>query len=54
VFFVNGFEVGTYIDPDYPFHFMVTFAVYVRASQTFRPYRPPFDDFAFWHIPFIP
>jgi hypothetical protein len=52
VFFVNGFEVGTYIDPDYPSTFGY-FAVYVRASQTFD-LMATFDDFAFWHIPYIP
>lgn len=52
VFFVNGYEVGTYIDPDYPSTFGY-FAVYVRAAQTFD-LMATFDDFAFWHIPFIP
>ena len=52
VLFVNGFEVGTYIDPDYPSTFGY-FAVYVRASQTFD-LMVTFDDFAYWHIPFIP
>jgi len=29
------------------------FAVYVRASLTFD-LTATFDDFAFWHIPYIP
>jgi hypothetical protein len=52
VLFVNGFEVGDFYDYDYSDTFGF-FAAYVRASGTFN-LTASFDDFAFWHIPFIP
>lgn len=51
-FLINGFHVGEYFDPNYT-HSFGYFAAYVRASQTFD-LRAEFDDFAFWHIKFIP
>jgi len=50
--FVNGYQIGEYIDRDYTDTYGY-FAVYVRASQTFD-LTATFDDFAFWHIPYIP
>jgi serine/threonine protein kinase len=50
--FVNDVEIGEYFDHDYIFSYGY-FAVYVRASRTFD-LEATFDDFAFWHIPFIP
>jgi hypothetical protein len=52
VLFVNGFEVGEFYDFDYTDTYGF-FAAYVRASETFN-LTASFDDFAFWHIPFIP
>ncbi len=51
-FFINGFHVGEFFDPNYT-HSFGYFAAYVRASQTYN-LRAEFDDFAFWHIQFIP
>ena len=50
--FVNDFEIGEYLDQEYRYTFGY-FAAYVRASRTFD-LEATFDDFAFWHIPFIP
>jgi len=50
--FVNGYQIGEYIDRDYADTYGY-FAVYVRASQTFD-LTATFDDFAFWHVPYIP
>lgn len=52
VLFVNGIQVGEYIDTDYSYT-TGFFAVYVRASQTYD-LTATFDDFAFWHIPYQP
>ncbi len=50
--FINGQEVGEHWDTDYLFTFG-TFALFTRASQTYE-LTGTFDDFAFWHIKFIP
>jgi hypothetical protein len=50
--FLNGTKVGEHLDSDYAETYGY-FAVYVRASRTFD-LTATFDDFAFWHIPFIP
>lgn len=50
--FVNGYHVGEFFDQVYTDTFGV-FGAYVRAAQTFD-LTATFDDFAFWHIPFIP
>lgn len=50
--FLNGHEIGEYFDQGYTYS-NGYFAVYVRASLTFD-LQATFDDFAFWHIPFIP
>jgi hypothetical protein len=50
--FVNRTQVGEYFDRDYPITYGY-FAVYTRASRTFE-YITSFDDFAYWHIPYIP
>jgi hypothetical protein len=51
-FFVNGYPVGEFYDGNYYDTYGV-FAAYVQAAQTFE-LTAEFDDFAFWHIPFIP
>lgn len=51
-FFINGQQVGEYFDSGYKDAYGV-FSLYVRAAQTFD-LTATFDDFAFWHIPFIP
>jgi hypothetical protein len=50
--FVNGIQVGDHFDPSPPWSYGF-FAAYVR-SQISYPLSATFDDFAFWHIPFIP
>ncbi len=52
VLFINGQQVGEAIDHNYSYSFG-TFAVYVKALQTYD-LTATFDDFAFWHIPFLP
>lgn len=52
VLFINGAQVGEVVDQNNSYTYG-QFAVYVRASQTFD-LTAAFDDFAFWHIPFIP
>jgi hypothetical protein len=49
--FINGQQVGESSDPlnSYPFG---TFAVYVRASQTYN-LTATFDDLAFWQLPYV-
>lgn len=51
IFYVNDEYVGEYYDYDYPDAYG-GFAAYVRALQTYD-LSATFDDFAFWHIPFI-
>lgn len=51
VVFINGKQVGELYDRNNAYTFG-TFAVYVRASQTYD-LTAQFDDFAFWNIPFI-
>ncbi len=50
--FINGFQVGEHWDAGMPWAYGY-FAAYVRAEYTY-PLSATFDDFAFWHIPFIP
>lgn len=50
--FANGQMIDEFYDVDYPYTYGY-FALYVRASDTFD-LTATFDDFAFWHIPFIP
>jgi hypothetical protein len=50
--FVNGVEVGRYWDTSYR-HSYGTFALYVRASQTYD-LTASFDDFVFWNINYVP
>ena len=50
--FINGVKVGEYFDRDYNQTYG-TFALYVKGDRTFD-LTATFDDFAFWHIPFIP
>jgi hypothetical protein len=50
--FANGQMIDEYFDADYPYTYGY-FALYVRASDTFD-LTATFDNFAFWHIPFIP
>ena len=52
VFFINGVQVGELNDPQYPYTYG-TFALYVRASRTYD-LTAAFDDFAFWHIRYLP
>jgi hypothetical protein len=52
VLFLNGEQVGEVVDRNYTLSYG-QFALYVRASQTFD-LTATFDDFAFWHLPFIP
>jgi hypothetical protein len=51
VVFINGKQAGELYDRNNAYTFG-TFAVYVRASQTYD-LTAQFDDFAFWNIPFI-
>ena len=51
-FFINGQQVGELNDPQYPYTYG-TFALYVRASRTYD-LTAAFDDFAFWHIRYLP
>jgi hypothetical protein len=50
--FINNQQVGRIVDRNIV-HTFGTFAVYVRAHQTYD-LEGTFDDFAFWHIPYIP
>ncbi len=50
--FVNGIQVGDHFDPSPPWNYGY-FAAYVRGQISY-PLSATFDDFAFWHIPFIP
>ncbi len=50
--FINGVQVGDLFDRDYDDTYG-TFALYVRADRTYD-LNATFDDFAFWHIPFLP
>jgi hypothetical protein len=50
--FVNGTQVGEHFDPS-PLWSYGYFAAYVRGQISY-PLSATFDDFAFWHIPFIP
>jgi hypothetical protein len=52
VVFINGVQVAEILDKNYKDTYG-TFALYVRADRTFD-LTAEFDDFAFWHIPFIP
>lgn len=52
VLFVNGLQVADIFDADYPYTYGY-FSLYVRSSRTYD-LTATFDDFAFWHIPFIP
>lgn len=52
VVFINGTKVGEYLDRDYDDTFGY-FALYLQGAQTYD-LTATFDDFAFWHIPFIP
>lgn len=49
--FLNGQQVDRILDRAYSYSFG-TFAVYVRASQTYD-LTASFDDFAFWHINYL-
>ena len=53
-FFVlqNGQQLGRVVDRNL-LHSFDIFALYVRAHQTFD-LMATFDDFFFWHIPFLP
>lgn len=50
--FINGRALEEIIDPDYLFTFG-RFGLFVRSSNT-TPLTASFDDFAFWHVPYIP
>lgn len=50
--FINGFQIGDHWDSVMPYSFGY-FAAYVRSAVTYD-LTATFDDFAFWHIPFIP
>ncbi|MBN2554679.1 MAG: hypothetical protein JXA97_01965 [Anaerolineales bacterium] len=52
VLFINGMQVADIFDADYPYTYGY-FSAYVRSSMTYD-LTATFDDFAFWHIPFIP
>lgn len=52
IFFVNGEQVGDAVDRLFSFNYG-TFAVFVRASLTYD-LTASFDDFAVWHIPYVP
>lgn len=52
IFFVNGERVGDDVDRLYGYEYG-TFALFVRASRTFD-LTASFDDFAVWHIPYVP
>lgn len=52
VLFINGIQVADIFDGDYPYTYGY-FTAYVRSSMTYD-LTATFDDFAFWHIPFIP
>jgi len=52
VLFINGLQVADIFDADYPYTYGY-FSLYVRSSRTYD-LTATFDDFAFWHIPFIP
>jgi len=50
--FINGFQVTDYWDSGMLSSFGY-FAAYVRSQVTY-PLTASFDDFAFWHVPWIP
>jgi hypothetical protein len=50
--FVNNELITDFFDNGMPYSYGF-FAAYVRAQVTY-PLTASFDDFAFWHIPFIP
>lgn len=50
--FANNAQIGNVVDP-LTSHSYGTFALYVRAAQT-DELKAHFDDFAFYHIPYIP
>lgn len=52
ILFVNGEQVGKAVDRLYSYTYG-TFAVFVRASRTYD-LSASFDDFAAWHIPYVP
>jgi hypothetical protein len=52
VLFINGQPVGEVFDPNYTYSYG-RFALFVRASQTYD-LTATFDDFALWHIDFLP
>ncbi len=51
-FYINGVQIDEFSDPQYPYTYG-TFALYVRASRTYD-LTASFDDFAFWHIRYLP
>ena len=50
--FINNTMVDHFFDNGMPYAYGF-FAAYVRSQVTY-PLSASFDDFAFWHIPFIP
>ncbi len=50
--FINNELISDFFDNGMPYSYGF-FAAYVRAQVTY-PLTASFDDFAFWHIPFIP
>ena len=50
--FINNTQVADFFDNGMPYSYGF-FAAYVRSQVTY-PLSASFDDFAFWHIPFIP
>jgi serine/threonine protein kinase len=50
--FINGQAMEEIIDPEYLYTFG-RFGLFVRSSTT-TPLTASFDDFAFWHVPYIP
>lgn len=50
--YINNTQVAHFFDNGMPYSYGY-FAAYVRAQVSY-PLTASFDDFAFWHIPFIP
>ncbi|MEJ2011561.1 MAG: hypothetical protein P8X64_04970 [Anaerolineales bacterium] len=50
--FVNNTQIDHFFDNGMPYSYGF-FAAYVRAQVSY-PLSASFDDFAFWHLPFIP
>jgi serine/threonine protein kinase len=50
--FVNGHALDEIVDPEYRYTFG-RFGLFVRSSNT-TSLAASFDDFAFWHVPYIP